>query len=173
MMVRCTWCGLSGVTVAMIAALGLVACGEAPAGDVQAEDASDRESPVQEALEIQTRIGPFTITSVTRAERFPVGCTFIPGFATNCHLAREGMGLVIIQVRNSDAEADPDFPEAIQDDFQDVEVMADDGETWELGVWQSSMNTGIELVFSGPGLPASFEMTWPGNEPVTLTLTGG
>ena len=128
---------------------------------------------MQETLEVQTRIGPFTITSVTGAERFRAGCRFIPGVATNCHRAQEGMGLVIIQVRNSDAEADPDFPEAIQDDFQGVEVMTDDGETWDLALWQSSMNTGIELVFSGPGSPASFEMTWPGNEPVTLTLRSG
>ncbi len=173
MAVKGTWCGWSRVMVAMIAALGIASCGEAPEGGIQSEDTSDQEAPVQEALEVQTRIGPFAITSVTRAERFPVGCTFIPGVATNCHRAQEGMGLVIIQVRNSDAEADPDFPEAIQDDLQDVEVVADDGESWELGLWQSSMNTGIELVFSGPGSPASFDMTWPGNEPVTLTVTAG
>ena len=183
------------LTTALVCTVGVLSCGGAPDGDEPGQDAPaaaqsvtpaspEIQSPIgtltvtgvevaqpasaQEAPQIHTPIGVFTITSVALADRFPAGCTWIPGVTTNCHRARGGLGLLVIQISNPDADVDVDFTDSIEDDMKAVEVVGDDGRKWELGLRQWTGGGGIHFVFTGEGSPSTVVLTWPGNRPIPL-----
>lgn len=135
-------------------------------------DAVPETTAGQEATEapappsIQTAAGVLTIPSVDVANQFPWWCT---QGAPDC-ISGRGRQLLAVQLFSPEMSRDGDLSRSLSDAAQAVTVVADDGTEWPSALRQWQLGAGLFLVREGVGWPETVTLTWPGNEPVTLTV---